>query len=82
VVSWRCKNQRLLGFLLSNEERKGLPPEAVGEVVYRALTAAKPNVRYAVVGKKLQDWFLPSLLPKRMVDRLIGRQTGLLAAKG
>jgi hypothetical protein len=34
------------------------------------------------VGKKFKDWFLPRLLPKRMVDRLIGRQTGLLAAKG
>lgn len=64
------------------EGRKGLPPEAVGEVVYRALTAAKPNIRYAVVGKKFQDWTLPRLLPKRMVDRFIGRQTGLLAAKG
>jgi NAD(P)-dependent dehydrogenase (short-subunit alcohol dehydrogenase family) len=63
------------------EGRKGLSPEVVGEVVYRALTAAKPNVRYAVVGKKFQDWTLPRLLPKRMVDRFIGRQTGLLAAK-
>jgi hypothetical protein len=64
------------------EGRKGLAPEAVGEVVYQALTAAKPKVRYAVVGKKLKDWTLPRLLPKRMVDRLIARQTGLLAAKG
>lgn len=63
------------------EGRKGLAPEVVGEVVYRALTAAKPKVRYAVVGKKLQDWTLPRLLPKRMLDRLIGRQTGLLGAK-
>ena len=63
------------------EGRKGLAPEAVGEVVYQALTAAKPKVRYAVVGKKLQDWTLPRLLPKRMVDRLIARQTGILAAK-
>jgi NAD(P)-dependent dehydrogenase (short-subunit alcohol dehydrogenase family) len=63
------------------EGRKGLAPEVVGEVVYRALTVPKPKVRYAVVGKKLQDWTLPRLLPKRMVDRLIGRQTGLLTAK-
>jgi hypothetical protein len=63
------------------EGRKGLGPEVVGEMVYRALTTAKPNVRYAVVGKKLQDWTLPRLLPKRMVDRLIGRQTGLLTSK-
>ena len=60
--------------------RKGLAPEAVGEVVYQALTAARPKVRYAVLAKKFQDWTLPRLLPKRMVDRLIGRQTGLLAS--
>ena len=60
--------------------RKGLAPEAVGEVVYQALTAAKPRVRYAVLAKKFQDWTLPRLLPKRMVDRFIGRQTGLLAS--
>jgi NAD(P)-dependent dehydrogenase (short-subunit alcohol dehydrogenase family) len=60
--------------------RKGLAPEAVGEVVYQALTAARPRVRYAVLAKKFQDWTLPRLLPKRMVDRLIGRQTGLLAS--
>ena len=34
------------------EGRKGLASEAVGEVVYQALTAANPKVRYAVVGKK------------------------------
>jgi NAD(P)-dependent dehydrogenase (short-subunit alcohol dehydrogenase family) len=61
--------------------RKGLAPEVVGEVVHRALTTVKPRVRYTVLGKKFQDWTLPRLLPKRMVDRLIGRQTGLLAAK-
>ena len=60
--------------------RKGLAPEAVGEVVYKALTAARPRVRYAVLAKRFQDWTLPRLLPKRMVDRLIGRQTGLLAS--
>ncbi len=72
--------QRFAEYFIA-EGRKGLAPEVVGEAVYQALTAAKPNVRYAVVGKKLQDWTLPRLLPKRMVDRLIGRQTGLLAAK-
>jgi NAD(P)-dependent dehydrogenase (short-subunit alcohol dehydrogenase family) len=63
------------------EGRKGLAPEAVGEVVYKALTAARPRVRYAVVPRKLQNWTLPRLLPRRMLDRMIGRQSGLLPAK-
>jgi NAD(P)-dependent dehydrogenase (short-subunit alcohol dehydrogenase family) len=63
------------------EGRKGLASEAVGDVVYQALTAAKPRVRYAVVPRKFQNWTLPRLLPRRVLDRLIGRQTGLLPAK-
>ncbi len=61
------------------EGRKGLAPEAVGEVVYTALTARKPKVRYAVVQQKFKNWTMPMLLPKRLLDRLIGKQAGLLA---
>jgi len=59
------------------EGRKGLAAEVLGEVVYRALTVRRPKVRYAVVPQKLKNWILPRLLPKRLVDRLIGKQLGL-----
>jgi NAD(P)-dependent dehydrogenase (short-subunit alcohol dehydrogenase family) len=57
--------------------RKGLAPERIGEVVFQALTVARPSVRYAVVPKKLLNWILPNLLPRRWVDRLIAKQAGL-----
>lgn len=57
--------------------RKGLPPERIGEVVRTALTVAKPRARYAPVPGKLLNWTLPTMLPSRVVDRLIGRQLGL-----
>lgn len=57
--------------------RKGFPPEYVGEVVHTALTAAHPKARYAVVPQKFQNWILPNLLPRRMIDRFIGKQLGL-----
>jgi NAD(P)-dependent dehydrogenase (short-subunit alcohol dehydrogenase family) len=60
------------------EGRKGLPPEAIGETVYTALTTGKPKARYAVVPQPLKNWILPRLLPDRVLDRLIGRQSGLL----
>jgi NAD(P)-dependent dehydrogenase (short-subunit alcohol dehydrogenase family) len=60
--------------------RKGLRPERIGQVVLRALTAARPSVRYTVTPQPLQD-FLARALPKRMVDRLIGGQLGLLPAR-
>jgi hypothetical protein len=60
------------------EGRKGLKPEAIGEAVLTALTAARPRVRYAVVPGALTNWVIPRLLPKRMVDRTIGKAVGLL----
>jgi len=69
--------QRFSDYFLA-QGRKGLPPERIGEVVLTALTAAKPKVRYAVVPGALMNWVIPRLLPKRMVDRTIGKNVGLL----
>jgi NAD(P)-dependent dehydrogenase (short-subunit alcohol dehydrogenase family) len=58
--------------------RKGMAPEEVGKVIATALTTRHPKTRYAVVQGKFLNVTLPSLLPPRTVDRLIGRQLGLL----
>jgi NAD(P)-dependent dehydrogenase (short-subunit alcohol dehydrogenase family) len=55
----------------------GLAPERIGDVVLQALTTAHPKVRYTVSPTPLQDW-LASSLPKRVVDRMVGRRLGLL----
>jgi hypothetical protein len=60
------------------EGRKGLPPTKVGEAVHLALTARKPAVRYAVVQQKFKNLTVPMHLPKRLLDRLMGKQFGLL----
>ncbi len=57
--------------------RKGYPPERVGEVIFTALTAAKPRVRYDVIPQKLKNWTVPTALPRRWLDRLIAGQIGL-----
>ncbi len=59
------------------EGRKGYKPERIGEVVFTALTTARPRVRYEAIPQKLKNWTLPNLLPRRWVDRLIARQVGL-----
>jgi len=56
---------------------KGLPPERIGEAVKTALTAAKPKTRYTIAPNPFQQ-FLSTRLPKRLVDRTIARQIGLL----
>jgi NAD(P)-dependent dehydrogenase (short-subunit alcohol dehydrogenase family) len=62
--------------------RKGLTPEALGETVYTALTTPQPKTRYAVVPQRLKNWTIPQLLPKRLVDRFIGKQFGLVPDRG
>lgn len=56
--------------------RSGLPPEQVGEVVWQALTARNPRVRYAVIGRGSLRRFIQRLLPKRLVDRIIAKALG------
>ena len=64
------------------EGRKGFPPERIGEVIYTALTTAQPRVRYAIVPNAITNWFLPNLLPRRIIDNLLARSYGLTRARG
>ena len=57
--------------------RNGLPPERIGEAIHLALTTPKPRARYAVLRGKFLNWTVPRLLPKRVLDRRIGRGLGL-----
>lgn len=56
--------------------RNGYPPEKVGEVVWHALTTPKPRVRYAVIPGRSWRRIIQSLLPRRVVDRIIARNLG------
>lgn len=60
--------------------RRGLKPEVIGRAIKKALTASSPKVRYVVTPDRLQHWIV-NTLPKRMVDRIIGRRLGLLPAQ-
>lgn len=59
--------------------RDGLPPETIAEVIFEALTAEKPKARYAPVPDKLTNWTIPTLLPKRIVDKAMAKRYGLEA---
>jgi NAD(P)-dependent dehydrogenase (short-subunit alcohol dehydrogenase family) len=55
----------------------GLRPEALGELVAKALTTPKPKVRYMIAPDMVQA-FMTEHLPRRMVDRIVGKRLGLL----
>lgn len=67
--------RRALAYMLRNG-KNGLPAEKVGEVVWHTLTAPKPHVRYAVVGRDSLRRFVQGLLPRRFVDQIIARNLG------
>lgn len=50
--------------------RTGLLPEQIAAVIDQALTDPKPKARYAPVPDKLTNFIIPTLLPKRMLDRI------------
>jgi len=56
--------------------RNGYPPEKVGEVVWQALTTPNPRVRYAVIPGSSFRRIIQTLLPRRVVDRIIARNLG------
>jgi len=57
--------------------KSGLPAEKVGETVWSALTTRYPRVRYAVVRNGFFRQLVPSLLPKRLIDRIVAKALGL-----
>ncbi|MGR1220222.1 SDR family NAD(P)-dependent oxidoreductase [Metapseudomonas otitidis] len=68
---------RLRDYMLE-QGRKGYPAERIADAIWRALDLPSPPTRYAEVQGRLMNWTLPRLLPRRVVDRMIGRQLGLL----
>lgn len=72
---------RLRSYMLKRG-REGLAPEIVAASVLRALVAPKPPTRIALLKGKLANWWLPRILPDRLLDRMVGKRLGLLRRKG
>lgn len=49
---------------------------AVGDLIWHGLSAAKPKTRYAILRHPFRDRLLPRLLGPRFVDRVIARRLG------
>jgi NAD(P)-dependent dehydrogenase (short-subunit alcohol dehydrogenase family) len=75
-TGWAAPLARLEESLAAMDE-EGLEASTVADVVLEALTAARPKARYAPVPKPLVNWWLPRLLPKRLVDGVIADRLGL-----
>lgn len=68
--------QKFLDYALKTG-RSGYSPETVGELIWQTLTVKKPRVRYPIVPNHFFNWTIARLLPKRVLDNIIGKQLGL-----
>ncbi|WOJ92709.1 SDR family oxidoreductase [Congregibacter variabilis] len=60
-----------------SQGRDGYPADRLGELIYTALTTAKPKVRYAAVkGRKIEKLMMQVASP-RMLDKAIAKMLGL-----
>jgi len=57
--------------------RDGLPPEQIAKVIEIALEDATPRARYSPVPNKLTNWYIPTLLPKRVLDGVFRKRFGM-----
>lgn len=57
----------------------GLPVSRVADAVWHAITSPKPKLRYEVIPRRFREWTLPKFLPKRTVDKFIGKMMGFEA---
>ena len=67
--------ERIRKFMLQLAE-KGLPAERIAEVIAKALTTANPKTRYQITPDPIES-FIVSVLPKRMLDKIIAKRLGL-----
>jgi len=68
--------ERIRKFMLQLGQT-GLPPEKIAEAIADALTLASPKVRYQIAPDAMRH-LMTSILPKRMVDRIIAKRLGLM----
>jgi NAD(P)-dependent dehydrogenase (short-subunit alcohol dehydrogenase family) len=56
---------------------RGIPPDKVAEAIERALSSRRPRTRYLVGLDAKSQVRLKTVLPTRLVDRIVARATGI-----
>ena len=47
-----------------------MPVEKVSNIVFKAFIDKKPKTRYVIVHNKFTHWWIPRLLPDKLLDKL------------
>jgi NAD(P)-dependent dehydrogenase (short-subunit alcohol dehydrogenase family) len=58
--------------------KSGYSPETVGKFIRTVFEIKNPKSRYAIVPNAIANWYLPKILADRWLDKIIGKQFGLM----
>jgi len=50
-----------------------MPVEKVSNVIFKAFLKKNPKTRYVIVHNKFTHWFLPRVLPEKMLDKIFSK---------
>jgi NAD(P)-dependent dehydrogenase (short-subunit alcohol dehydrogenase family) len=67
--------ERVTDYMLK-QGRDGLPPSAVGDLIWHCLTEPNPKARYHILRRPFMDRTLPRLMNPRAVDKIIAKRLG------
>jgi NAD(P)-dependent dehydrogenase (short-subunit alcohol dehydrogenase family) len=67
------RSLRLFAEQAMKEAKTGFPPQKIGELIWRVLTAPRPRARYAIVPHRLFEWSIPRRLPTEFLDYCIAK---------
>lgn len=76
---FRADAEKLAKYAINKGRTRGLPPVEVAKVIYTALTATKPKIRYLVAKHKL-EYYLVRILPATKVDKMVREKIEKLKA--
>tara|TARA_R110000824_G_scaffold118960_14_gene272308 strand:+ start:441759 stop:442328 length:570 start_codon:yes stop_codon:yes gene_type:complete len=68
--------------ILEYARNQGRSAEETAILIGKALTASRPKAKYVISPNLLVNYIWPRLLPRRTLDRVLGRSLGLLPPKG
>ncbi|MFZ3229823.1 MAG: SDR family NAD(P)-dependent oxidoreductase [Pseudobdellovibrio sp.] len=69
--------KKFISFAL-NEEKNALEVSDISKLIFKILNQKNPAFRYAPIPRKIMNWYIPKLMPKRIYNLLTAKALGLI----
>ncbi len=70
--------KKFKNIFVTNAVKNGLEPDKLAKDIYEVFRASNPKNRYTFTNQKIKNWYLPMILPSKILDKVLGKGLGLL----